>query len=284
MPRSTAVDGFSLAYDRSGAGDAVVLLHGWPGDRGDWRAVVQLVEAQRDLVVPDLRGFGESDKHPVEPSEGYSAVAQTRSVAALIEELGLGSVVLAGYDIGSRIAQLLTRERPELVRALVLAPPLPGPGDRVLTAEAQREFWYQPFHRLELAEHLIDGDRDAVRAYLAHFWSRWSGPGFELPAADLDRLVEHYAPPGAFTASIAWYRSGAGAVASALAELTSPPPEPIPHPTTVLWPAHDPLFPRAWADRLDTYFAAATITDLRDAGHFSSLEAPDAWATAILAT
>jgi pimeloyl-ACP methyl ester carboxylesterase len=51
----------------------------------------------------------------------------------------------------------------------------------------------------------------------------------------------------------------------------------------VLWPAHDPLFPRAWGDRLDTYFTAATITDLRDAGHFSSLEAPEAWATAILA-
>jgi pimeloyl-ACP methyl ester carboxylesterase len=153
----------------------------------------------------------------------------------------------------------------------------------VLTAEAQREFWYQPFHRLELAGQLIDGDREAVRAYLAHFWSHWSGPGFELPEADLDRLVEHYAPPGAFTASIAWYRSGAGAVASALAELTSPPPDPIRHPTTVLWPAHDPLFPRAWADRLDTYFSAATVTDLSDAGHFSSLEAPEAWATAILA-
>jgi pimeloyl-ACP methyl ester carboxylesterase len=284
MPRSAPVDGFSLAYDRSGSGDPVVLLHGWPGDRGDWRAVVPLVRGERELVVPDLRGFGESDKHAVELSEGYSAAAQARSVTALIEELGLGPVVLAGYDIGSRIAQLIARERPQLVRALVLAPPLPGPGDRVLTAQAQREFWYQPFHRLELAEQLIDGDRDAVRAYVGHFWSHWSGPGFELPAADLERLVDHYAAPGAFTASIAWYRAGAGAVASALAELRSPPPDPIRHPTTVLWPAHDPLFPRAWADRLDTYFSAATITDLPRAGHFSTLEAPDAWATAILAT
>ena len=38
MPRSRPVDGFSLAYDVAGAGPAVVLLHGWPGDRRDYRA------------------------------------------------------------------------------------------------------------------------------------------------------------------------------------------------------------------------------------------------------
>ena len=41
------VDGFRLAYDRRGSGPAVVLLHGWPGDRQDWRAVVPLLEAGR---------------------------------------------------------------------------------------------------------------------------------------------------------------------------------------------------------------------------------------------
>ncbi len=54
-------------------------------------------------------------------------------------------------------------------------------------------------------------------------------------------------------------------------------------PTTVLWPDHDPLFPRAWSDRLGAYFTDVTVTDLPDAGHFSTLEAPDAWAAAILA-
>ena len=46
MPRSASVDGFTLAYDHSGSGPAVVLLHGWPGDRGDHRALVPLLAGE----------------------------------------------------------------------------------------------------------------------------------------------------------------------------------------------------------------------------------------------
>jgi len=276
--RSAPVDGFSLAYDRAGSGPPVVLLHGWPGSRADYEALVPLLDGA-DVVVPDLRGFGESDKHEVEPSEGYDAAAQARSVLGLIDELGLGPVVVAGYDIGSRIAQALARAAPYRVRALVLAPPLPGVGERILGVGPQQEFWYQPFHRLPLAEELLDGNRDAVRAYLRHFWSHWSGPAFTVKEAHLDRLADAYGEPGAFTASIGWYRAGSGTVAMSLAE--RPPEERIAQPTRVLWPAHDPLFPREWGDRLDAFFSDVTVTDLPEAGHFSPLEAPDAFAAAI---
>jgi len=84
--------------------------------------------------------------------------------------------------------------------------------------------------------------RAAVRAYLAHFWSHWSGPDFELADARLDHLADAYAAPGAMTASIGWYRAGSGGVASALAE--TEPDERTATPTTVLWQEHDPLFPR----------------------------------------
>ena len=156
-----------------------MLLHGWPGDRTDYREVVPLVSAAADVIVPDLRGFGESDKHEADPARQYNATAQARSVIGLIDELALGRPVIAGYDIGSRIAQAIARDRPDLVRALVIAPPLPGIGDRILAPQAQREFWYQAFHNTELSTQLVDGQPDAVRAYLRHFWSHWSGPGYE---------------------------------------------------------------------------------------------------------
>ena len=286
MRQETAVDGFRLAYERIGPGPgkpAVLMLHGWPGDRTDYRAVAPPVSAIADVVVPDLRGFGESDKHEADPARQYNAVAQARSLIALIDELGLARPVLVGYDIGSRIAQAIARDRPDLVRALVIAPPLPGIGDRILQPKAQQEFWYQAFHQLELCTELVDGQRDAVRSYLRHFWSHWSGPGYEPTSQRLDHLVSVYGPPGAFAASIAWYRAGAGSVAASLAERPPGPGQRIAAPTTVLWPQHDPLFPREWSDRIGEFFAAATLTWLDDVGHFSPVEAPDAYAAAITA-
>jgi pimeloyl-ACP methyl ester carboxylesterase len=283
MRSEAAIDEFRLAYERTGSGPAVLLLHGWPGDRTDYRAVVPLVARSADVIVPDLRGFGESDKHPAEPARQYNAAAQARSIAGLIGELGLGQAVLAGYDIGSRIAQAVARDRPDLVRALVIAPPLPGIGDRILSPQAQREFWYQPFHNLGLSAELIDGRPDAVRAYLRHFWSHWSGPAYEPDDEHLDHLVSVYGPPGAFTASIAWYRAGAGSVAASLAEKAPAPGDRVMVPTTVLWPEYDPLFPREWSDRIGEFFADARLTWLDGAGHFSPTEAPGEFAAAVVA-
>jgi pimeloyl-ACP methyl ester carboxylesterase len=283
MPRSAPVDGFAIAYEREGSGPPVVLLHGWPGDRHDYREVRERLGAGADVVVPDLRGFGESDKHARDPAGAYSAAAQARSVVGLLDELGLERPVVAGYDIGSRVAQALARAFPGRVRALVLSPPLPGAGDRVLSPEAQREFWYQAFHQLPLVEEILDGDRAAVRAYLLHFWSHWSGPRLAQSDAELDRLADRYGAPGAMSASVAWYRAGSGTVAMSLAESPPEPDDRIAAPTTVLWPELDPLFPPAWGDRVHEHFGNATLRALRGVGHFVPLEAPDDMASAIRA-
>ena len=282
MLRSAPVDGYRLAYERAGSGPAVVLLHGWPGDHRDYRDVISLLSGRADVIVPDLRGFGDSDKHVEEPGIAYSAAAQARSIIGLIDELGLRAPVVAGYDIGSRITQAIARVAPRRLRGMVICPPLPGVGQRVLSPGAQREFWYQPFHQLSIAAELIDGDRRAVRAYLRHFWSHWSGPQYRQPEAELDRLAESYGGSGAFTASINWYRAGSGTVASSVAEETPARDERIRADTVVLWPEHDPLFPREWSDRVNDFFSRATLRPLPGIGHFVPLEAPHAFAEAVL--
>ena len=281
MDRSAPVDGFSLAYERAGSGPPVVLLHGWPGDHTDYDAVVPLLAGAADVVVPDLRGFGGSDKHPEPPAPAYGADAQARSVLGLIDELRLERPLLAGYDIGSRIAQAVAREAPDRVRGLVLSPPLPGAGKRVLSPDAMREFWYQRFHQLPLVEQLLDGDRVAVRAYLSHFWHHWSGPDFTPGEDRLDHLADAYGEPGAMTASIAWYRAGSGMVARSLTETDPAREDRIAPPTLVLWQEHDPLFTRAWSDRLDAFFADVELVWLDGVGHFTPVEAPADFTAAV---
>jgi len=281
MPRSRSVDGFALAYDCHGAGVPLVLLHGWPGDRGDWRKVAAALRSDREVILPDLRGFGESDKHERDPASAYSAAAQAASVLGLMDELGLREAVIGGYDVGSRIAQRIAANVPHRVRALVITPPVPGAGQRVLSPTAIQEFWYQQFNQLPLIEQLIDGRAEAVRAYLAHIWSHWSGPDFEPAEAELDRLTALYGAPGAFVASVNWYRAGAGMVASSLAERAPAAEDRIAVPTTILWPEQDPVLPRAWGDRIDEFFVSATIENLPGAGHFAPLEAADRFTAAL---
>jgi pimeloyl-ACP methyl ester carboxylesterase len=70
-------------------------------------------------------------------------------------------------------------------------------------------------------------------------------------------------------------------VAASLAEQAPAPQERIAVPTTVLWPEYDPLFPRAWSDRLEEFFDAVELEFLEGIGHFTPVEAPQAFAAAI---
>ncbi len=275
------MDDFRLAYDdHPGDDGVVVLLHGWPGDRHDYRAVVPLLAGHR-VIVPDLRGFGDTTGPADADAVEYGVDGQAASVIALIEATAGGPVVVGGYDVGSRTAQAVARARPDLVRGMVISPPVPGVGSRILGPDPQREFWYQSFHRLDLSERLLDGSRDGVRAYLEHFWTHWSGPDYTPEPAELDRLADAYGRPGAFVRSVNWYRSGSGAVARALAERVPDPADRIAPPTTLLWPEHDPLFPRAWSDRVDEWFAAADLRFVDGVGHFVPLEVPEVFAEAL---
>ena len=156
MQYSGPTDGFRLAYERSGSkNNPVVLLHGWPGDHTDWDQLVPGLIDIADVLRPDLRGFGQSDKHEADPEEIYSGRGQARAVIALMDELGLEGAVVAGYDVGSFVSQTIAAMRPQLVKALVVSPPLPGAGQRVLELGPVTEFWYTSFHQLDLGSILL---------------------------------------------------------------------------------------------------------------------------------
>jgi pimeloyl-ACP methyl ester carboxylesterase len=275
MQFSSVTDGFRLAYDRTGSGKSVVLLHGWPGDRTDYNLLVPKLAGDADIIVPDLRGFGESDKHLVDPALAYSPIGQATAVIALLDELGVKSALLAGYDVGSLVAQTVARLRPDLVGGLVVSPPLPGAGERVLELQPVKEFWYTSFHQLQLSVDLLDGNAEGVRKYLRHFWSHWSGPNYVVDERRIEHLVSVYSPRGAFEASLGWYRSVGNPVTAYAQEEIPAASERLTTPTTILWQEFDAIFPRAFSDRLDKFFTNYELELLDGVGHFTPIEATD---------
>ena len=109
---------------------------------------------------------------------------------------------MAGYDVGSRVAQTVARSFPDRVHALVASPPLPGAGKRVLEPDAEREFRYQPFHQLSLAE--VTSARDErIAVPTTVLWPEFD-PSF--PLAWGDRLGEFFAD-ATLTSLPAWATS-----------------------------------------------------------------------------
>ncbi|WP_084622449.1 alpha/beta fold hydrolase [Demequina oxidasica] len=250
---------------------AVVLLHGWPGLPSDYDGVREALGDVR-VVVPDLLGFGHGYDGPFAEGDA-TADAHARRVLAQLDDDGVrAGAVIGGYDIGSRIAQAALRLDPLRFSGAVLTPGYPGIGDRAGAPELAATFWYQHFLRDPIATRLIDGNRDAVHDYLGHIWEIWSSPGSLSVAPNERRLVDAYARPGAFAASVQWYRANRGYAGDYAAIQT---------PTTMLWPTADPLFPLEWADRVGEYFTNATVLPVEGVGHFVPIEASREFANAI---
>ena len=93
------------------------------------------------MIAPDLRGFGWTDV----PESGYEKIQLARDVIALLDELGIEEVTVAGHDWGGYVGFLLAMEHPDRVRGLLAANVLPpwGPSDRRNALDAWR-FLYQP--------------------------------------------------------------------------------------------------------------------------------------------
>ena len=119
--------GLAVNFLDDGAGDQTVLfVHGFPFQASMWEPQIPVaLEAGRRAVAPDLPGFGASDV-PAERS-AYSIDGYADLVAALVDALGLGRVVLVGLSMGGYIALAFARRHPGALAGLVLADTRPDP-------------------------------------------------------------------------------------------------------------------------------------------------------------
>lgn len=110
------VNGIRLAYERRGTGSPLVLLHGYPLDHHLWDEVVPLLQDTFDLIVPDLRGFGESST----VDSFYTMEDIASDIAALLDHLEIEKTAMVGHSMGGYVALAFARLYPERITGLGL--------------------------------------------------------------------------------------------------------------------------------------------------------------------
>jgi pimeloyl-ACP methyl ester carboxylesterase len=275
------IRGVEIAYVREGAGGfPLVLLHGWPETKRIWwRNIRPLADAGFEVIVPDMRGFGDSG---LAEDGFYDIAAESRDLEALVRgELGHERIVTCGGDLGGVVLQDLALRFPGLVvRQVMFNTVLPLLGDAY--AEAGVEVELSPVTRMSADYFLRQAnDADALaaelstpemrRRYVAQMYGPrfWAAPGAFTPE-EVDFHVEPFGDAERFRASIANYE--AAAVKRELSELPRF-MEPNPTPTLVLYGPEDHVIPRtfpraaevAFPDRMGPFVVPG-------AGHFLQWE------------
>ena len=112
----TKVNGIKLAYERRGKGMPMALLHGYPLDHSIWAPLVPLLEDDFDLILPDLRGFGESQAVGTD----FAMADYAADVAGLLGQLGIQKAAVVGHSMGGYVALAFMRAYPASVLGLGL--------------------------------------------------------------------------------------------------------------------------------------------------------------------
>jgi pimeloyl-ACP methyl ester carboxylesterase len=188
-----ATDGAVIHVRIGGTGPAVVLLHGF-GDTGDmWAPVAAALVNDHTVLVPDLRGMGQSSR----PEGGYDKRTQARDIAQVMDKLGIDTAALVTHDIGNMVGYALAAQFPTRVtRWVVIDAPLPGigPWDETLRSPA---LWHFNFRGPDV-ERLVQGRE---RIYLDRFWNELSADPKAIDEATRQHYAELYARPGAMHAA-----------------------------------------------------------------------------------
>ncbi len=270
----TDINTLRTHYLRGGAGMPLILLHGWPEWSHVWRPVMSRLVGRFDLIAPDFRGFGDTQKTALQPAKDATPDALASDILALADRLGLERFGIVAHDVGGFVAQVVARRAPERVQGLFFFNcAYPGIGARWVEPRHLLETWYQFFHQMPWAAELVGSSRDACRIYLLNFLRHWSHRKDAFDG-ELELWVDNFMKLGNLQGGFNWYLSNHEG-RMAVIEGSTTLPAPIPTPTRVFWGAHDPILKPAWADRLPEFFTNLELSLAPDAGHFVHYETPE---------
>jgi pimeloyl-ACP methyl ester carboxylesterase len=254
---------YYYAAGSRGAGEPIVLLHGFPTSSHLWSNVVPLLPSGHRVVVLDLLGFGRSDPPR---SAALDIRAHADRVVAVLDALGIRFACVVGHDVGGGIAQSLAVRHPHRVSKLGLVNSVAfdaWPSREVRIARAT----------LPLTRHLPPSwimsvlRRDLLRGYQDPEPRTLDIDLFLRPFADdtgRETLVRHLS---------ALRCDETVALAPRLRDIVAP--------TAVIWGERDPFLPTTLAQRIHGAIPGSTLDVVPDARHFVPLESAHAVAAAV---
>ncbi len=265
---SVNANGIRQHIVEAGEGPPVILLHGFPETGYAWRFQIPVLAERYRVIVPDLRGYGETEK----PSTGYDKRNMALDIRELMRELDVPKIALVGHDRGARVATRFAKDFPDLLDRLVVMDNVPTRiVAREMDAKIAKAYWFFMFHLVpDLPEALIAG-REHI--WLRHFFSDWCYDPQAITGEAFDTYVRAYQAPGAVRGAMSDYRANATDTAQDQEDADTK----ISVPTMSLWGANFPavaeLFdmPKVWAEMADHLEAHA----ISHCGHLPHEEQPD---------
>jgi pimeloyl-ACP methyl ester carboxylesterase len=199
--REVEAAGIRFHVAEAGAGEPVLLLHGWPQHWFAWRKVAPLLAADHRVICPDLRGFGWSDA----PPGAYDKQTLAEDVLALLDALELERVDLIAHDWGAWVGFLLCLGHPQRIAhyvALNMVTPWPDPPSADAAIGVWR-LWYQVALATPGLGRTLIGRTDFVRRVIL------AGAGHQdvWTDEDLESFAAVLREPSRIDASVQLYRT-----------------------------------------------------------------------------
>jgi len=278
---ATAPDGTTLRFWVGGAaeGPRAIFLHGFPQNAGAWRKVAALLAGEMRLVIPDLRGYGESDIPASGKYDIDTLVSDVVTVEGATRREGEppGRALLLAHDWGGPIAWHVLHTKPGLVRGLVAtnAPHFAAYARELQTPEQAKRAWYTAVFQVPFVEHLLAlGDGKAFR-----FVFETSAPAGLFSEADVDSFVRPLLRPGRALASIAYYRAAARYLVTHRREIRDLKPTEVP--AIIVWGQDDAALSRSHPDACARFVTNLETRRLDGVSHWVPEQAPEDVARAV---
>jgi haloacetate dehalogenase len=214
-PRTFDVQGVAIhARVSQGLPDgrtALLLLHGFPQTHVMWHRVAQLLHNDFYLVMPDLRGYGDSAKSVGLPDHStYSKRTMAKDMVGVMDALGIPRFGVCGHDRGGRVAHRLAVDHPTRVNRLCVIDIAPTLDMYAATDFAFAKAYYHWFHLIQpapLPETMIGGN---PVPYLLHKLGGWGTGGMgHIEAAALAEYERCFIKPETIHAMCEDYRASA---------------------------------------------------------------------------